>query len=897
MKKLYAAICLTSALLLSGCKFFLNQNDDETNKKTPDPKPTFEYTANNDVPASKVPFDKKLCYEPATSLELSDGEWTVQKIVHYPDTAVIKAISKGEAKDNKLTFSSAMHKIDLSAETEESDDEEPQPATNEQFEELFTSFMTELTPFKGVPDYMTFSNGYVTEDNRVVFIVNSNTETMTENFKNVQEMKSFTVNPNKTKYVIQESETSTIYIYKDANLNDKETIPENPPADDDDDKVDLTDIVKELDYSECKTTLNLSELSFADGDWEIVVDETLHIGIQRAINKASVKNNKLNFSEGKAFVISELSYYSDYNDKENMFKFDLSFLGFTAKQVLMDKNYIVADLGGLTDSGLTAEEELLSTSNLSKQSNLTIKTNDNKSKYNLSFGNMQNGMYTVYFNKAGGAESQEPSEGQNESGNQGESEEQENPLTKLYNSDNDVPAAKVPFNAKLCPQNGKALSLSNGKWKIVDIALGKDWNRNYDFETITDVTFTDGEYNCTSSISKYDFDKNSANEVFDYEGVFKSHSGNPYIKTFSHGYSTNSKHVIITKNEPKIFDQVYLSQLNTLPTDAVYSNASGTKYIIPFMGYSYPQTIYIYKENTEEDLGYIAPTLPENVGTDPFAGKTFGTTDEKYEFGTDNTIIYYRNISLNPADPDVRAAFKYQYTYNASTKLLTYSCILMMNRLTEELGSFNEIKDSLPDLIYGASNPEELYNYYLSSMQELFENPKIWKAELSAGKLSLYDQYYTEVPDLTKTNLQLRNSFNNTTVEILVTQYDKSTITIVIPVDYTDDNGVLHSNSSSIKTEYEITSLTENTITAIEKEKMKRNNEENGDYYSVVNPNPATITIEYKNARIEDGIICIDISGKDDITKEALGADAETPDPSYTVISTNDHPHTYPLMS
>ncbi len=238
MKKLSLLICLVSSL------FFITSCDHMTSPSTQDPTPapdpqdppapeetpTYEYTAENDIPAKQAPFDARYCYENATELNFSDGAWTVQEIVHYQDIAVIKGIGKGEAKDNNLTFSSAMYKIDINAETEESDDEEPQPATNEQFEELFTAFMTELTPSKGVPDHMTFSNGYVTEDNRVVFIVNSKTETMTENLKTVkdliQEMKSFTVNPNKTKYVIKESPTTTLYLYKDANLNDVETIPE-----------------------------------------------------------------------------------------------------------------------------------------------------------------------------------------------------------------------------------------------------------------------------------------------------------------------------------------------------------------------------------------------------------------------------------------------------------------------------------------------------------------------------------------------------------------------------------------------------------------------------------------------------------------------------------------------
>ena len=257
---------------------------------------------------------------------------------------------------------------------------------------------------------------------------------------------------------------------------------------------------------------------------------------------------------------------------------------------------------------------------------------------------------------------------------------------------------------------------------------------------------------------------------------------------------------------------------------------------------------------------------------------------------------------MNPADPDVRAVFKYQYTYNASTKLLTYSCIAMMNELTGELGSFNEIKESIPEYIVGSSDLEELYNYYLSSVQELFENPKIWKAELSAGKLSLRDPYYTEVPDLNNVNLQLRAYFNNS-IEVRLGIDLGNIINIETHRDGTGADGTIHVSQYSIKTKYEITTITADTITATEVEKKEHKAEEGSgtytedDYYKVDNPNPATISIKYENARTEDGIICIDISGKDDISKQALGAKEDNLNPSYTLKTPNDRAQLYEEMN
>ena len=942
MKKLYAALCLASALFLSSCDAFLNPNND----KTP---ATSEYTKDNDVPAIQAPFDKNLCYQTADSLELSDGEWTIVMCQESPSVFNEKSISYATVKNNKETINSGILKIDIPFDSEE-DSIDELPASEADFEAVFNEIqaMWVSAGYEEGKNY-TFKKGYLTKDNTIVLILDA-TEINKKTF-NLQKLTgTIKTNPNKTKYVItvthEQSGTSLpVYIYKNANLNDKESIPENLPEDkpQNDNQDDLTDIVKKLDYSECKNALNLSELLFADGDWEIVFDQTLSFfmksGTLRLKLNASYNKNSLTLKDGKEYVFFTVDSYDIYTDKKTAFKQDLIYHEFEEsdiKSIMMDDNYLVADFGDRTTSDLADVKYFLGSSNLSAKSNLKILTNDSKSKYKLTF-NDANYSYTVYFNKVGGAEAEEPSvtpgeeepepesqepsvtpepsepseeqepsvtpetpkpsEDQNEAGD--ENEEEENPLTKLYNSENDVPASKVPFDKDLCTKTVNSLSLTNGNWKIVDIALGKDRQLNYDFTTITDVTYSDGQYECTSSVSKFDFQRNEANESFDYKAAFDTFALNPLLKTFSHGYSTASTHVVIAKNDVQLFTQVYLAQLNTVPA---LSNKTGTKYVIPFTKNGYLQTIYIYKVNAEEepaeDLGYTVPELPANVGTDHFKGKTFGETTEKYVFGNDNTITVYRNLNTQSSEePDVRAQFKYQYTYDANTKLLTYRCVMMLDPTTVKLATFNEIKANLSKLTSGAQNPEELYDYYVSSVTELFETPKVWKAELSDGKLSVYDPYYTEVPDLTKTNLQLRQSFNNTSVEILVTQYDKSTITIVIPVDYTDDKGVLHSNSSSIKTEYEITSLTENTITAIEKEKMERNNVENGEYYSVVSPNPATITIEYKNTKAKDGLIYIDISGKDDITKQALGADEETPDPSYTVISTNDHPHTYPLMN
>lgn len=737
MKKLSLLICFVSALfLVTSCNFTLNPTTSQPEQTTPDNQetpdtPSFEYTAENDIPAEQAPFDARYCYENATELNFSDGAWTLVMSNIIPDMFNEKFISKATASNNTLTINSGILKIDIPF-NEEEDSEEALPDSDESFESVFNEIKA-MWIEAGVEDAanFTFINGYLTESKKVVLIIDA-TEYNEQFFSLAIQNGTIKSNPAKTKYVITVTSNNgnisiPFYIYKNANLTDAETIPE--------------------------------------------------------------------------------------------------------------------DTGNSDDSPTEGPEE----------------------------------------------------SGNNDSGNSGSGSSETIPLTQLYTAENDIPSATPPFDPALCTEANATLTFTNGNWKIVDIAEGTICND----KTISAVSYNNGEFNCSSVISKVDFPRNGTQEEDVNYDSFYSQLKSKYNVRLSHGYVTDDKIVLIVEEDTALFEEVYKKQL-TLVSGKPYviSNASKTKFVIAYTGNGYLQYIYVYKENAEEDLGYTVPELPANVGTDPFKGKTFGETTEKYVFGNDKTITYYGDLSNQTSlESDVQAQFKYQYTYDADTKLLTYRCVMMLDPTTVKLATFNEIKANLSKLTSGAQNPEELYDYYVSSLTELFETPKVWKAELSDGKLSVYDPYYTEVPDLTKTNLQLRTSFNNTTVEIFVSQYDKSTITIVIPVDYTDDKGVLHSNSSSIKTEYEITSLTENTITAIEKEKMKRNNEENGDYYSVVNQNPATITIEYKNAKAKDGLIYIDISGKDDITKQALGADEKNPDPSYTVISTNDQPHTYPLMN
>ena len=704
MKKYTAAICLiTSLLFLSSCDVFLNPTSDDNSNtektsqkesdKESDKTQTFEYTAENNVPARKTPFDKKLCYEKINALELSDGDWTLNDIYISEDVVDSKIILSGTAAQNKITWKSAVTKLDMSATTEAST--ESQQASSESID--FTDTFNEIKPyiFGENSDYVTFSNGYLTDD-EVVYIANiqlDKIETICKIENKISHSEIMT-NPNHTKYVIPYTDDDSgddsgfIYLYKNANLNDKETVPEN---------------------NETETT-----------------------------------------------------------------------------------------------------------------------------------------------------------------------------LSQLYNAKNDVPAATAPFDASVCTENNKPLSFTNGKWKIVDIALRSETNSIADSKTISEVTYNAAEsnpYNCTATISKYDIPKNSNEENFDYEGFYTAHSNNPYYKTFSHGYSTEDSHVIILENKPEVFKQIYIDKISTVPASQIFSNTAGTKYVIPYTGNGFPQTIYIYKVAIAGEPSFTEPTLPASVGTDPFKGKTFlkdtdDETGEKYVFGNDGTVTYYQNrggIKLLPA-------YKAAYTYNSTTKLLSTRYIEM----PQEDGifvSFNEYLVSIEAMVIqesaSASDAETYMTLYTSMAKTEFEKLCIYKAEIINNNLSIQTDYFTEVPDVKNLFLHDLNYKNNFGIEIIM-DFDGETRKLFSGFYGNISIKTPHESGTHVK-DFRFTDITENEIKAHGSNEIwwdgpSRNEE-------------LDLCFTYSVVRNSDGTLTFTISGKDDVTKTELGASVSSPNPTYELKS------------
>ena len=124
MKKFSLLICVVTALFfVTSCDHTLtptNTEPEATTPETQDPPggtpaaPTFEYTAENDIPAEQAPFDARKCYEAATVLEFSDGAWTLVMSTVIPNMFNEKIIAKATASNNTLTINSGMLKNILS---------------------------------------------------------------------------------------------------------------------------------------------------------------------------------------------------------------------------------------------------------------------------------------------------------------------------------------------------------------------------------------------------------------------------------------------------------------------------------------------------------------------------------------------------------------------------------------------------------------------------------------------------------------------------------------------------------------------------------------------------------------------------------------------------------------
>ena len=145
------------------------------------------------------------------------------------------------------------------------------------------------------------------------------------------------------------------------------------------------------------------------------------------------------------------------------------------------------------------------------------------------------------------------------------------------------------------------------------------------------------------------------------------------------------------------------------------------------------------KENEPEDknFGYQAPSLPESQGTDFFKGKTFVNENSKFVFNDDNTVVEYSGVYPYCI---------YEYSYNESSKLMYLRIVEM--EADDKLIPIPELISLYLDIIKDCSEEDyELYTVQLQDYISEFNKLNIWKIEYSDNKISLQENYYTEIPD------------------------------------------------------------------------------------------------------------------------------------------------------
>lgn len=134
---------------------------------------------------------------------------------------------------------------------------------------------------------------------------------------------------------------------------------------------------------------------------------------------------------------------------------------------------------------------------------------------------------------------------------------------------------------------------------------------------------------------------------------------------------------------------------------------------------------------------YTEPSLPENVGVNPFAGNTYTATyggTEQYVFGNDGTLTYSNTFN------NQQSVTKWQYTYNANTNELNLKLThaWVPNGNSGSSLTFNQLYDYYSRY----ENAETLINSY----KEQFETITVYGAKVNNSNLELRTLYYQTAP-------------------------------------------------------------------------------------------------------------------------------------------------------
>ena len=311
---------------------------------------------------------------------------------------------------------------------------------------------------------------------------------------------------------------------------------------------------------------------------------------------------------------------------------------------------------------------------------------------------------------------------------------------------------------------------------------------------------------------------------------------------------------------------------------------------------------------------YNDPTLPENIGTDPFKGHTYGDTypngsTVSYTFGNNGELT--NTFTATDGTTTSKFGKKYSYSYDATTKELSLKCTHILQKVpgsteykwytyAEYINTIlNITRSQLAEMGTTIDTDEQLRVMIQDACIQAklqFETTAIWKAELNtSNNLVLRTSYYKTAPSSLPDNKQH-------TVSSYFSQNSNGTSTSIyfglsiFPTTMAMSNGsgaVLYakgnvvtnkySSGTSVSKNFYITNIDSNTISATEYTSSSAG-------YTIVSGG-VTLELSYTYALGNDNTLDITVTGSDDTTKEYLRTllgDNTLTNPSITASSPTD---------
>lgn len=325
---------------------------------------------------------------------------------------------------------------------------------------------------------------------------------------------------------------------------------------------------------------------------------------------------------------------------------------------------------------------------------------------------------------------------------------------------------------------------------------------------------------------------------------------------------------------------------------------------------------------------YNDPTLPENIGTDPFKGHTYrntysgstGSSDDGYTFGNNGELTYSYNSTSTTTSGTTTSKFgtKYSYSYDATTKEMSLKLTHMLQKVpgsteyrwdtyAESINFIlNITRSQLAEMgdptTYTDEQLKELIQNYCIHIKNEFETTKIWKAELdTSNNLELRTDYYKTAPSSLPNNsphfvfYTLRQGpFASFYLSIGPTTTDTSNSSSNESGSFLYSKGSINTFSNSAGTStskiFSITNITSNTISAVETTSSSAG-------HTIVSGG-ITLQLSYTYALGNDNNLLVTVTGSDDTTKDFLRTllgDNTLTNPSITASSSTE-PTTYTFV-